>query len=444
MKDYFLKVGFSRVKADITEPLPLGGYGNTLKRLSQRLIDEISATCIAITDKDDNTVLLITHDLLNNQLTKFEKIRETVSKATGVSKDRIFITATHTHSAPDPYTSTDSIIRFYDMLAQKEAEAAKQALDDRAPSYIMYGETESSPLNFIRHCYTEDGGIVADNHIDRKSPDSPVVKYCTPNDRSMQILKFVRDGKKDIIYVNWRSHALITGGGKKYDMSADFPFTLRKFVEQDTGCLCAYFQGCAGNVDPHSHIKKDDVTKDYEEFGRILADNVISALPSLKAGKEGCIKCINKTVHYKMNHADEDKLEDAKKVYDFWESTNDRKLATEYAKKFGFYSPYHAGAIIKRVDLPEYSDAELAVMSIGDISFAYLPGEPFVDTGLYIRNHSPFDKTLVMGYTGPRIGYIPTKDAFGYGCYEVECTRVAEGTAEEFAEISVKMLNDIY
>jgi len=63
--------------------------------------------------------------------------------------------------------------------------------------------------------------------------------------------------------------------------------------------------------------------------------------------------------------------------------------------------------------------AEIAALTIGETAFLFLPGEPFVETGLTIRRQSPFRILFSVGYAGSTVGYIPTNQAFDEGGYEI-------------------------
>lgn len=62
--------------------------------------------------------------------------------------------------------------------------------------------------------------------------------------------------------------------------------------------------------------------------------------------------------------------------------------------------------------------ARLAAMRLGEVALCFLPGEPFAETGLAIRDRSPFPCTLVAGYSEGSIGYVPTREAYRQGGYE--------------------------
>ena len=47
-----------------------------------------------------------------------------------------------------------------------------------------------------------------------------------------------------------------------------------------------------------------------------------------------------------------------------------------------------------------------------------LPGEPFAETGLAIKDGSPFPFTAVIAYAEDALGYVPTDQAFAEGGYQ--------------------------
>ena len=456
MNNAFLLVGFSRIDITPDDSVPLAGYGNTSFRMSQNILDPITFTAIALTDKNDNTVLLCTVDLINVFTDKTKILRENISKATGVKKEQIIIDATHTHSGPDAYTiDMDCMINFYDKYFDLAVECAKSALADRAPATMMIGRTNTNKLNFIRHYFAEDGSPVSDNHDARKSTDIPIVKHATEVNSTMHLIKFVRNGvsgevcgvspqdKKDVVLINWRAHGTKTGGGKKYDVSADYPYPLRKFVEQDAGVLCAYFQGEAGNVNPQSRIAEERTDPDYMVYGRQLADVALNGLKDLHEVPQGTIKHSVEKFTYNVNHAFEDIMDIVHETQRIWRETNSSKATKEFCMPYGIFSPYHANAIANRSHLPATSDCELNVMLISNVAFAFAPFEVFDTLGMIIKENSKYTETLVMGYSCESRGYLPSKIAYEYGCYEADCTKMAEGTGEKVAEKLVQMINNI-
>ena len=79
-----MKVGYSRVCITPTESVPLAGYGATSKRMSDSVTRDLYATCIAFTDGEGNTVLVVSNDLILTSGVWSEPARKSMSEATGV------------------------------------------------------------------------------------------------------------------------------------------------------------------------------------------------------------------------------------------------------------------------------------------------------------------------------------------------------------------------
>jgi hypothetical protein len=72
-----------------------------------------------------------------------------------------------------------------------------------------------------------------------------------------------------------------------------------------------------------------------------------------------------------------------------------------------------------------------------------LPSEIFVNLGLAIKAASPFKTTLVIELANDSVAYIPTKQAFLEGSYEVTNSRVERGTGEKLAEAAIGLLKEL-
>ncbi|RKY59326.1 MAG: hypothetical protein DRP94_03890, partial [Candidatus Latescibacterota bacterium] len=71
----------------------------------------------------------------------------------------------------------------------------------------------------------------------------------------------------------------------------------------------------------------------------------------------------------------------------------------------------------------------------------------FTKLGLLIKRRSPFRYTYIVGLANDYIGYIPDREAFGLGGYQVWTgfhSFVAEGTGEMIVEEAVRMLSELY
>ncbi len=347
------EVGFARVDInpykdptktgrDLTDKsnimqLPLQGTGDVWNRLSTGGIledngkvdkywfwtytteeDGLSVTCIAVTDADGNTVLMISIDLLYSYLADRakEKICTRVEEALAsgelsnveLTKEQIYFTATHTHNAPDTsaykagMTGTNdagvdlsvvskNLDEWIERTIENIGESAILALKDRAPAKLYKDQISASELtagvasgkvmNSNRHYNNAEDGCVAGDNFNTIG-DNP--KQVTPVNDTMYLLEFdfteynknSGDNKLNIVLANWRGHPSLNLGGYPNHISSDYVSAFRHTLEY--GCAVqtngketcdstqdyrvAFFNGAGGNVNPRSYEKTDGVRAD--------------------------------------------------------------------------------------------------------------------------------------------------------------------------------------
>jgi len=78
-----------------------------------------------------------------------------------------------------------------------------------------------------------------------------------------------------------------------------------------------------------------------------------------------------------------------------------------------------------------------------DVALVALPGEVFVELGLAIKRASPFPTTLVVELCNDSPEYVPTKQAFAEGSYEITNSRIAPGGGEMLVDAAVRLLKEL-
>jgi hypothetical protein len=85
--------------------------------------------------------------------------------------------------------------------------------------------------------------------------------------------------------------------------------------------------------------------------------------------------------------------------------------------------------------------APLAALRLGDAALATNPSELFCEIGLAIKQGSPFRWTGVAGYTDGAVWYVPTREAYPEGGYEVDrACRVAPEAGDIIRETGRRLL----
>lgn len=435
-------MGFARKDITPTESVPLRGYGNTSRRMSGPVIDPQYTTCMAFSD-GDTTVLLFTSDLTGHGAIADVFLRPAISEAVGLPINNIHLSASHNHSAADvDNKEVPSIPRYNEYLKDQLIAAAKEALADMAETQIFVTDIQTQGLNFVRHYILEDGTYAGDNfgHFDL----SPIKCHESEADRQLQLVKFVRAGRKDVILANFQGHPHRLGGFHKPEITSDVVGAFRTEMENRTGCLLAYATGASGNQNSSSRVKSEMAAETWLDHGRILADYAEEAMKNFRQVSAEGVGIVSLDLDMPINHSMDHLLEEAKKIYALWLETNDHKLCSDEAVRYGLNSPYHAGAIIRRVEMPATFDVSIHAIKVGEVGIAVAPVEMFDTLGMSIKERSPFQCTVVATCANSGKGYLPSQLGWDHGGYSCDTTRFSPGSGEEIADHYVDLLTKLH
>ena len=432
-----LQVGYAREKIHPEESVPLAGYGQTEKRMSQNTLDLLQATCVAFRE-GDTTVLMFSQDLIRSTASWIDEVRTQINQKLGIPKENVMVSATHTHSAPDTSKNLTSIQNYRTLYIKQMVKAAEKAVADLAPA-TLYGAKTDADMNYVRHYKMADGTYAGSNF---GSWSSGIVDHARDNDPGMQIVKIDREGdKKDILMVNWQAHPCNTGGVDKLDISADYIAPMRDRIEAETGMQFIYFLGASGDQNAVSKMD-DDSGLTYPEYGKAVAQYAIDALANLQPIEGAGIQKTQLIYEGPVNHDDEHLQAEAQQVKAAYEAGG-RDAGNAVARKLGISSVYHASAILARPSRPATTTMEINAIRVGGMGFITAPIEMFAAHGSHIKENSPFDITFICTCSNDAKGYIPTIDAYEYGCYESYTSTFAKGVGEALAEKFVELLNGL-
>ncbi|MBR4863970.1 MAG: hypothetical protein IKU07_05280 [Oscillospiraceae bacterium] len=444
-----LLAGYARTDITPTESVPLAGYGNTMKRMSQGVLDPMAATCIALTAPDGNTVLLFTLDIIYPHDTYAPEARRAISCRWGIPTEAVIIAGTHTHSGPDmDRLECPAVANYKAALVEKLTELAGAALSDRKPCHMECGKAYNEKMNYIRHYVLENGDICGDNFGDPSV--SPYRGHVAEPDREIRIVKFCREGGKDILLTNWQAHPSMAStiatehgrAGRPY-ISSDYIGACRDYVEQQSGMHFAFFLGAAGNINSRSRLEWEQDTRDHREYGKLLGDYILAGAENLQPMAATKIGYTEATLEAPLNHTEDHLVPQAAVIYEEWLKTNDYRHCAALAVPHGIHSPYHAGGILTKAKLGQSSPVTMGACRVGDLGIGVFPCEMFDTNGIYVRENSGYPMTLIFSCANGRQSYFPSKAAFAHGCYEADMCKYAPGIGEATAELGVAMLKKL-
>ena len=437
-----LLVGFA--KADITpeDPVPMAIYGDEKERVSTGFLDYLSAYALAVTGTNGETLLIICvdHSWFDDDIG--DHVRATLGKEFGIPEDNFILSGTHNHSAPHLTTSTNNAKRYKEDFVQKVLDIGRKAMADRKPATMYTGSANAENLNFVRRYVLKDGTYPNFQTV----AEDEIAGHESEPDTQLQVLKFVREGGKDIAVFNWQAHSniIMRNDAKYHLLSADIFGNFRAEIEKQLDVECFAWQGAAGNLNPISQITSEMLTNDQKEYGKLLSKYGVEAYNNATEATGTEVSLITKTYVGTVNHEFDDVALVAQQFIDRAQQTGNSNFIREEGKPYGINTIKHANRIVWNSQLGPTRDVPLKAFSIGNVGFICVPYEMFDTNGMQIKEASPFKQTFIVGYTESSLGYIPSALVEDHGGYEVDNNVFVMGTGEALAEEYLGLLNQLY
>lgn len=420
------------------------------------------ATALVLSDGPE-TVAILDVDSIGFDLPWTERILQATSDLTGLPRERIRFSCTHTHSGPNTFRlatiseGRDMAESYLDSLPQRIASAVWQAKQSLVPVRVAAG-SGSCDINVNRRVRTPAGEMVVGRN------------WQGPVDRTVGVVRFDNlDEKPVATLVHYACHPT-TMAWQTDRFTPDYPGPVREVVEREVGGVCLFLQGATANLGPRRGFTGDCAV--YRRLGTILgleasrvAQNLETLqreerytgvlpsgapialyedaavetpapalrivqrtieLPAKAFGKPQDLEAEAAALRAEMNRLrregtlDEVRLATAKATQAGWRAENARNY---YGKKT---IPWQVMAIC-----------------IGDIALVSTRGEPFTETAQAMAAQSPFRHTLFSGYTNGGFGYIPVREAHAEGGYEIEATPFSPDAADVLLEESLRILQQL-
>ena len=406
-----LKAGFSRL--DVTPPFDseIAGYYHV--RYANGVLDPICLNSVAVAN-EEKTVLLMALDFIGINLDYSVRIREKISERTGVPTDHIMLAAMHQHTscALDHSFSRLTDENYIEVLIRKIADGAQMAIDDMKEAKVGSAEEDTAePIAFVRRYFADDGKVYTNPSTSKVN----IVKRCAEADNTVRVVRFFREGAKDIAVVNFSTHPDVIGGNK---FSADWMGFVRRFVEEDNADVsCAFFTGTQGDSNHIDFFKpKEERLKGngYEHsryMGRTVADTVNKIWNGIVPTDSEGISAYHKVIYNKTNSEGLDEYDECLRLHDEYHA----KLRAGERSDIDIA---YAVRIINLRKAPILLPIPITVISIGNISFVGFGGEPFTAYGERVRALAPERFIVCAVCANGYEGYFPTEDAFALGAYE--------------------------
>ena len=447
-----LYVGYA--STNINPPLGISVAGYYVPRYAKGFLDDLEASATVIAAEDKKAVIVsVDHCGLDKKTVA--EIVEAAEKRTGISKDNMFIHSTHTHTGPSislPSFPADAeqIETYRQFLVTRVADVIELAAGDLKPARMGY-ITGYAPerVAYIRRYKMKDGTTWTCPPIDDPNIDHPIGVL----DQRVNVVRFDREGAQTVVIVNYGLHSDTINGEL---ISADWPGWMRKTLDKALdGVKCVFLNGCEGDVgSTNVHPKDGDMNDTEISFdnemkspgmarfvGRAIAGTVLQVYDKVKYVDVDSIDMIKRTAKIAANVPKPEDMPRAKEYKKLHESGRDdlipytaMELTTVVAE---------ALRMCKHEFGPEYFDLELCGIRLGEIALLGIPGEPFTDIGVGIKESRAFALTLPCALVNGSEGYFPMQSAFDEGGYEARTSRFKAGVAENIIKEGKALLEEL-
>ena len=440
-----LKVGYAQ---EITTPptgVDLAGYFNL--RLNEGMYDDLYVKVIAM-EIDGKRTAFVSFELCSIAGVLFKALKERVDAEFGPGLyENMLICATHTHTGPrfkNQEKQDDEVTQYaFDSTVDAAVRAIKRAFMNLLPAELEATKVYNNPYGFVRRYWMTSGDIVTNPGWRNPNIDKPECDY----DRTINVLAVKQGGRIAALICNIANHGDTIGGNL---VSADWYGRFVQAVQSElkTSLPVMVMDDASGNIN-HFDFHQDIKQTGYHEavrIGRGYARIVLDALENLEPIKADKLVINNTTVtipHRQLTDAEVaeaqnilDTVPDIKKEGDF----ESQDLANKVPAALRYFA--QRALDCKAKSKPSH-ECRLTSIKIGDdLTFASLPGEPFNGIAQAIREASKSKYTFIAELAQSVSGYVPMKECFARGGYEVQpgVDTVAPEAADVIIDASVKNL----
>lgn len=391
------KVGVYKV--DITPPLGIEFIGYHRPAGIRNIDERIYSTAFVFESNNVKTVF-ISIDNIGMLIEDTTKIREQIASELDVRVENITVVFTHTHSGPATVSNSEVVKAYKTILIENVVISAVYANENMQPSEVGWDVTlgelgvnrrEETPEGRVKMGTNERGivdkriGVLAIRNQNDQQPLGAIV-FCTAHPN---VLK----SDSDIL-------------------SGDYPGLTRKILERTLNCPIIIVQGAAGNV----NAKYRGSIEAIKQMAYVLSGSVLTMIPSITYNKINRIQTTSTTLPMKLIEIPEPEgiKKMATSAQEQWE-VNTNKWLTSVLEKY------------EQNDRQLFIDLEIQLFQINEGSFSGIPMEPFSESALEIQEKMNNKLAFFGGYTNGYLGYLPTKESYPYGGYEVELNPVVYG-----------------
>lgn len=443
--------------ASITPQGPVALSGQMRTRVARNVESEVTTTALALESRQGDEALdqaiMVSCDLVAIREGILAKVRRRVQeRLPDFDPQKLFISATHTHTAPvmreGAYSLPSGVMQpadYVEFLCGRIAETAEKAWKSRAPGSVGWGLGHAVVAQNRRAVYANGTAQMYGRTNDPKFRQ--IEGY---EDHGVDVLFcWNQDGKLVATAINVACPSQEVEG--RSAVNADFWHEVRESLRKKHGkdLQILGWTGAAGDQSPHLMFRKaaEERMRKLRGLSRLeeLARRIVNAWEEAYAGARQDIRKDVPLVHrvesidlpLRLVTEQENKSAKAQVERLSKDPKNQRRMLW-YQAVMDRYEAQQKGNV-------EPYRMELHAIRLGDVAIATNDFELFTDFGIQIKARSPAMQTFLVQLAGPG-SYVPSERAAQGGGYSaiVESSRVGPKGGQVLVESTLKALSAMW
>jgi neutral ceramidase len=392
----------------------------------ESILNPIAARA-AVFEAENDSVGLISLDLLAVRSADVDRIRRGIEARYGFHGNSVLICATHNHASPasirlTPVELDEAYVHF---LVDRCVEVFGMALNNRQPAVLRRGSAMEFDVAYNRRTVMRDGTVRTQTSY-RKNPDALYQEGPSDSELGAWLISNL-DGQPLGAMVHFTCHPTDHGGDGV--ISDGFPGALCRRIEVEHAPVCLFLNGAYGNI----------VNCDFQRGSRLSIDETVSklyaafcrALESAGLVENPEIRCESRVVGLPIRRITDDEF-------------HGRVRGVQRFRDDALYESEIALIRERSLRSGGKESVELQVLRLGDTLLAGLPAEYFVEYQLQLKTEAWPLRLFIVGTANGFIGYVPSREAFSRGGYEATMgppSWMAQETGDLIADELRKMIH---
>lgn len=425
------------------------------ERTATQTVDRLHVRALVLDDGATRLALAVV-DTCMMPRDLIDRAKASAQGRTGIPRERMLVSATHTHSAPSAMGCLGSRVdpRYAAYLPERIAQAIDLAHRNLEPAEIGWGVTNDWEHTFNRRWIRRPDRILNDPfgqptvrahmHPGHQSPDA--IGPSGPVDPGLSVMAVRTPGGRPIaVLANYSQHYY----GSPL-LSSDYYGKFAEALGRRLNAGATSDEGGAGGTGtaPFVGIMSQGTSGDlmwmdygaprneigYEVYAQAIADRVHEVYRRLSFQTHAPLRMAERKLSLGYRVPDEARLAWARGVAASLGDRLPNTLPEIYA--------------LESIHLHERPRTELVLQAIriGDLGIAALPNEVFALTGLKLKALSPLQPTFNIELANGAEGYIPPPEQHFLGGYTTWPARTAGlevGAEPRIVETLVQLLEEV-